>query len=485
MKRTKPPKRSWEEKHILKIKNDKDFREIADPTTEDLSTEIEPWLTALFQSEHLSLLLGSGISSAVHFLATGKTGAGMELIPFSVFSEQITAKSKDSAELTGRKTANIEDQIRIVNELIKGLEIYIAKGSTDQPKVDDDAMEVVERELDDPDKKANTEESVTPVVNEGQKQSKDQIDEDKVKEKVKAELETLKTELSKGITNFAGKIIDCERNIVSSQTTEATEYLMRFLMSFASRNATRDRLNIFTLNYDRVVEFGAELAGIHLIDRFVGSISPIFRSSRLGIDLHYNPPGIRGEPRYLEGVVYFTKLHGSLDWIYDNRYVRRIALPYGAENSSLFLKKSSAMMIYPNASKDRETAEYPYVDLFRDFAAAVCCPNSTIVLYGYGFGDEHINRVIEDMLTIPSAHLVIISYDDAGGRAKAFYDRMKRPAQISLLIGSHFGEIKTLVDNYLPKPAIDKTTFRMIELLKARGWETDPKQKDKEKKNEH
>jgi len=89
------------------------------------------------------------------------------------------------------------------------------------------------------------------------------------------------------------------------------------------------------------------------------------------------------------------------------------------------------------------------------------------------------------MLTIPSAHLVIVSHDDAGGRAEAFYDRMKRPAQISLLIGSHFGDLKTLVDNYLPKPAIDKTTFRMIELLKARGWETDPnKQKDKENKNE-
>ena len=36
-----------------------------------LRPRIEPWLTALFQSEHLALLAGSGLSHAVHYLATG------------------------------------------------------------------------------------------------------------------------------------------------------------------------------------------------------------------------------------------------------------------------------------------------------------------------------------------------------------------------------------------------------------------------------
>ena len=85
-------------------------------------------------------------------------------------------------------------------------------------------------------------------------------------------------------------------------------------MSFASRSGTRDRLNIFTTNYDRLIEAGAELAGLHLLDRFVGQLMPIFRSSRLDLDMHYNPPGIRGEPRYLEGVARLTKLHGTIDW---------------------------------------------------------------------------------------------------------------------------------------------------------------------------
>jgi hypothetical protein len=126
-------------------------------------------------------------------------------------------------------------------------------------------------------------------------------------------------------------------------------------------------------------------------------------------------------------------------------------------------------MIYPNAAKDVETTEYPYAELFRDFAAAACRPNSVLVAYGYSFGDDHINRVLEDMLTIPSTHLVVIAHGDIPGRVNGFCERVGRTAQISILLGSHFGDLTTLVDHYLPKPAIDYITSRQTEPLKNRG----------------
>ncbi len=437
---------SWDEKHILKIRDDQKFRyfvmtdeegkecfhvpDIPDKkyTPVELRKEIEPWLTALFQSEHLSLLTGAGISSAVHKLATGTPGAGMGDASFSIFKEQINTFAKKSAEKTGRGKTNIEDQIRVANNLLQGLQIYTSL------------------EIDGA-------------------------------EKLREDITKLGEELTRVLTEFINAVLKSENNVVNSgMTSAAADNLMSFLVSFASRSATRERLNIFTTNYDRIIEFGAELAGIRLLDRFVGSIYPIFRTSRLEVDMHYNPPGIRGEPRYLEGVAHFTKLHGSLDWIYQDGYVRRIALPFGAASISTFLptlgkEKADArsLMIYPNEAKDRETAQYPYIELFRDLAAGVCRPNSTLVLYGYSFGDEHINRIIKDMLTIPSTHLVIIAYSDEGGRIKSFCDTVLRSAQISLLIGKHFGDLKTLVSYYLPKPAIDRATIRMADLLKARG----------------
>ena len=357
--------KTWNKKNILKIKSDPlrevefkkgDSEDADQDSPESLRKEIEPWLTALFQSEHLSLLMGTGITSAVHRLATitpreefGKAPQGMDKMDFSVFKKQMETSALESARKTGRGTPNIEDQIRVANDLIYGLKIYLSSQ-------DDN-------------------------------------------EELKGQLVQLKKELQSGLSNFAKDVLTTEKNIALSDHLENTmDYLTSFLVSFCSRSATRERLNLFTTNYDRLIEFGAELAGVRLIDRFVGSLNPVFRASRLEVDMHYDPPGIRGEPRYLEGVVYCTKLHGSLDWINQDNTIRRFALPFGADKpiDQFFPRmpsdedRISQLIIYPNAGKDRETAEYPYVELFRDMAAAICRPNATLVLYGYGFGDDHI-----------------------------------------------------------------------------------------------
>ena len=44
-------------------------------TIADLRKRVEPWLTALFQSEHLSLLIGTGLTSAACCATGGKPRA--------------------------------------------------------------------------------------------------------------------------------------------------------------------------------------------------------------------------------------------------------------------------------------------------------------------------------------------------------------------------------------------------------------------------
>ena len=411
--------------------NDKDsFTEI------ELRSRVEPWLSSLFQSEHLSLLLGSGLSTAIQYEATGKANNGMSSLDFSdsEYKEKIKSHAAKSARKAGRGDANIEDNIRVANELLRGLEIS---------GTDEDGVKVLQEEIN-----------------------------------------TI-------IKNFTTNISTIENSIATAKLDKrekAFQLLVSFLMSFASRTGTRDRLHIFTTNYDRLIEEGADIAGLHLIDRFVGSLNPIFRSSRLDIDMHYNPPGIRGEPRYLEGVAKYSKLHGSIDWVEtDSHNIRKIGLPFGARSLAPFLEAANVsddyqkVLIYPNSSKDRETAEYPYVELFRDFAAALCRPNSTLVVYGYSFGDEHINRIIADMLTIPSTHLVIIAYKDEGERIINFYNDYGHKDQITLFIGEDIANIQALTNLYLPKSAIDKTSIKMAELIKQRIPTYEEKKEEKDK----
>ncbi len=386
----------------------------------ELRGRVEPWLTSLFQSEHLSLLVGSGLTTAIQFEATGKSDNGMgNPVPRTTYAEKITTAVNKSVEKNNRGVANIEDYIRVMNDLLRGLEI---------------------------------------------------LEKDEEYSALKIELDGILDDFALNITQIENQIAISEEN----KRISAFNKLVLFLMSFASRTGTRERLNIFTTNYDRLIEVGAELAGLHLLDRFVGTLSPIFRSSRLDLDMHYNPPGIRGEPRYLEGVTRFTKLHGSIDWLDSKGDIRKIGVPFGATDIKPYLSApglsvdSTNIMIYPNASKDRETAEYPYVELFRDLAAAICRPNSTLVTYGYSFGDEHINRIIRDMLTIPSTHLVVVAFDDKTDRIMKNYIEMGRTTQISLLIGADVAGIDPLTSYFLPKPSIDRNTIRMAELLKQR-----------------
>ena len=426
----------------FKVSTHCSWAKLEDEITPDfLRSRIEPWLTALFQSEHLNLLVGAGLSTAVQQFATGIPPQGMGWITdLKVCKLEIDAYVDKTAKAAGREKGNIEDQIRSLNELIKGLEILTVLNPA--PVAPPPLPYPPYRHL-------------------------------------LAELKQLKEELARSMKQFAESVSCGEQSIRNSdikRKTETFNYLVNFLMSFSSRTATRDRLHIFTTNYDRIIETGAEIAGLRLVDRFVGSIAPIFRSSRMEVDYHYNPPGIRGEPRYLEGVARFTKLHGSLDWYENEGTIRRFGLPFGAASVEPFLQAEGAstanyqqLMIYPNSVKDRETSEYPYVELFRDLASATCRPNSTLVTYGYSFGDEHINRVLIDMLTIPSTHIVIIAYGDPLGRIMSFINESGRKAQITLLLGDHFGDLKTLVDFYLPKAAIDRTSIRMTELLKSRG----------------
>lgn len=396
------------------------WAEVPDLDRSALRARVEPWLTALFQADHLNLLVGSGLTSGVQYLANANAASGMDGGKFTEYPNEIATAAEASAVAAGREKANIEDEIRTANQLVRGLDIL---GNAPQA-------------------------------------------------------EALSKDLGAVLKGFADSILAAERALAEAddrKREQAFNALVSFLMSFASRTGIRDRLGLFTTNYDRVLEVGAELAGLHLLDRFVGTVTPVFRSSRMDLDLHYNPPGIRGEPRFVEGVARFTKLHGSLDWANVDESIRRFGLPFGASAIEPYLEapglspsEANSLMVYPNASKDRETAEYPYVELFRDFAAAVARPNAVTVTYGYSFGDEHINRVLQDALTIPSTHLVIISFDDKPGRIMRAFDTWGHPVQMSLLIGPELAELSSLTLNYLPKPSIDMATRRMGDLLRQR-----------------
>ena len=412
----------WTKNHISKISNEaKCFDDISEDDIRKYRDKIEPWLTAIFQSEHLALLAGAGLTFAVAALAT-VDAPEMDRIEFREFSEQIRKSADSQAKEMRRGEPNLEDDLRVAIELYKGL---LIQGNDEKAKI-------------------------------------------------------LKDDIDAKLLDFIKKVLNAEKEFLKKRG-EALTYLKSFLISFASRTASRNRLNIITTNYDRFIEYACDMAGILVLDSFTGKINPVFRTNKLELDYHYNPPGIRGEPRYVEGVIKYTKLHGSLDWRFEDKKIIKAPLPFGADDKHPGIpeKPFDHVVIYPNSAKDIETIYFPYGELFRDFSTAVCRPNSVVVTYGYGFGDSHVNRILADILTIPSTHLVIISWDGASGRIQTFVEE-NNYSQFTLLIGNHFGNLKTLADNYLPKAAIDRITKRKQDILKNRGQGNGPQSGESE-----
>jgi hypothetical protein len=379
--------------------------------------QVEPYLAALLQAEHLNLLVGSGLTTGLAHLAGVGGGANMNAqlsIGTEALRGTLEASAAASADRARRGVPNIEDRLRVAIAAADGLR-YVE---------DDRALEI------------------------------------------RVAVDSAVGELRASAAGTeAGILASIDAVVAGSMTLRGL--LMTFLGSFAGRTPTRDRLHVFTTNYDRVIEWGAELAGLRLVDRFVGSLEPVFRSSRLEVDYHYSPPGTVRDPRHLDGVLRLTKLHGSLDWRWDTatRRVLRTALPFGASSAT----SATDLLIFPNAAKDVETTFHPYADLFRDYSAALCRPHTAIVTYGYGFGDDHVNRVIKDMLTIPSTHLLVISFDDPGQRIARFAEDHRRLGQVSLLIGPTLASLPALVGKWLPWPSAEFLLQRRAQIFRDRS----------------
>ena len=58
--------------------------------------------------------------------------------------------------------------------------------------------------------------------------------------------------------------------------------------------------------------------------------------------------------------------------------------------------------------KHKQTAQAPYSELFREFANILQVPNTTLIVMGYGFPDEHINNIISQNLKNQDFNLIVL-----------------------------------------------------------------------------
>ena len=226
--------------------------------------------------------------------------------------------------------------------------------------------------------------------------------------------------LDQQLWNSTGPLVD----LLNEEKLSSYRELLYKLTS--SRQPGQASPWIFSTNYDLAVEWAAESIDISVNNGFLGTHRRHFLPQNF--DLSLRNTQTMGESRIGTYDIYHVKLHGSLNWVENSGDIFEIQssetiriLHELVENSSkqVDIEKRTLfsvgglnedglnMMVFPSAAKYIETTGYFYSELMRQFSNFVANPRSALIVVGYGFNDDHINRLIKSALLNPTFQLVI------------------------------------------------------------------------------
>lgn len=227
---------------------------------------------------------------------------------------------------------------------------------------------------------------------------------------------------------------------------------------------------VFTTNYDLAIEWAAESIDLQVINGFLGVHGRRF--SPQSFDLGFRNTQARGEARFGVYNIYLAKLHGSLSWREDAGHVYEVPAPLAGQDIEDFLededKTELGLMVMPRAAKYMQTVGYVLGELFRRFSEFLSRPQTSLVVCGYGFGDEHINRLLRSALLNPTLQLVIYSPEFTGDASDLSVPEavrkllsLKNP-RVTVVGGGNMAHIDKLA-NQLPDPLLYDDSLRLLE----------------------
>jgi hypothetical protein len=189
-------------------------------------------------------------------------------------------------------------------------------------------------------------------------------------------------------TIMCNNIVD----IVKQDLPKNTSYHQ--LASWISSISREAPIEIFTTNYDLLVEQALESINLPYFDGFVGSYTPFFDNNSVEND-ELPPNWAR-----------LWKIHGSINWYTDKQY--RVYRLNGNTNEKDFCR-----IIHPSHLKYEESRKMPYLSFFDRLKKFIRSPHSILIICGYSFNDEHINEAISNSLRYnPTSTVIALVYGE-------------------------------------------------------------------------
>lgn len=260
----------------------------------------------------------------------------------------------------------------------------------------------------------------------------------------------------------------CDLPVKGKESGLATHRTL--IRKILTRPLNLKRVNLFTLNYDTLIEQAADAEGVVLLDGFVGSQRRVFRPESYDQDLYFPAETTEGRVHRFDRVLHLYKLHGSITWTANEPTTDD---PYGVQSARFDPGGTQPLLIYPTPAKYGETLGLPYSELFRRFAVELARPQSVLFVTGYGFGDEHVNAIIRQAMAVPSFTIVVV---DPSPKSD-FVDKLRKQndTRVWIATGSTLGTLTGFVDEVLPDLRDEEIRKKVVATHRALA-ETRPEQ---------
>jgi hypothetical protein len=257
----------------------------------------------------------------------------------------------------------------------------------------------------------------------------------------------------------------CTNGAFAHDDSAVLELYELFYRKLVMRDRSLPRPWVFTTNYDLFNERAMDRLGIPYANGFSGVVERRFNPATFRYALAEQLDLSNRKWSAVDSFVYLCKLHGSISWTEDDHGLFPVLEQWPQSTPS-------KVMIYPTPAKQNSSLGSPYADLFREFQSRVVREQSVLVTAGFAFGDEHLNNIIYQALTIPTFRLIIFADPDSKGEIEKL--RELNDPRIWIIGGEGLTEstrahyFDTVVEHFLPqRPAerIDDAIKLVLENL--------------------
>ena len=259
--------------------------------------------------------------------------------------------------------------------------------------------------------------------------------------------------------------------------TTVRDLYERFYKKLVLRDRSLPRPWVFTTNYDHFSELAMDRLGIPYANGFSGVVERRFNPAIFRYALAEQLDVASRKWTAVDAFVYLCKLHGSVTWTEDDHGLFPIKEVWPPESTN-------QMLIYPTPAKQNSSLGSPYADLFREFQSRIVREQSVLITAGYAFGDEHLNNIIYQALTIPTFRLVIFAAPDTEGEIAKL--RALRDPRIWIIGGNgpsdgtraHYFDM--IVEHFMPQRPSDRIDDAVRKVLSELAPKRDDETKDGE-----